>query len=607
MALSKGGGMQTAEDFGTVPGMVKAQAARWSDRIILRQKDLGIWHGQTWAELDATCDAIAAGLATLGMVPGDMVSILANTSREWLWVDLGAQYGGAIVSGVYPTDSADQLRYMCLDSGTRFLFVEDEEQLDKFLERRADLPDIHRVIVFDMKGLRDLDDPAILSLDDLIAAGRAAGRPAALASRSPADPAMLVYTSGTTGAPKGAVITHGNAVFAAVTLRDFFPPVPRGERLSFLPMCHVSERIIGAYSALAMGHVLNFVEHPDTVFENLREVQPDVFMAVPRVWEKIYSAAAIALKEGTAFQRACADAAMAVGRRQAAARAEGRRPGALSRLWARGVQRVALGNLRRQMGLDRVRFAATGAAPISPDLLRWFDALGIEILELWGMSELTGAATINPPGGARIGSIGKPLPGTELRLSDQNEIMVRGPQVFAGYHGLAEKTAETFDGEWLKTGDVGRRDEDGYYYIVDRIKDIIITAGGKNITPSEWENQLKFSPYVTDAVMIGDRRKFPTCLVMIDQENVENWAQDQRIEFSDFRSLTRHPQVIELIDQEVSRANAGFARVEQVKAFRLIEVQLSAEDEELTPTMKLKRKLVEKKYAALVEDMYKGG
>ena len=272
------------------------------------------------------------------------------------------------------------------------------------------------------------------------------------------------------------------------------------------------------------------------------------------------------------------------------------------KLWL--ADTLVLGNVRRMMGLNRVQLAVTGAAPISPDLIRWYMALGIVLHELWGMTEITGAATCNPPGRTRPGSIGIALPHTEVKVSQEGELLVRGPQVFMGYLNLPAKTAETMADGWLRTGDVGRVDEQGYFYITDRMKDLIITAGGKNVTPSEWENQLKFSPYVTDAVVIGDRRPYLSCLVMIDQDNVEQWAQEHDVHFSDYGSLCRSKEVIALVGQEIDRVNKQFARVEQIKAFRLIETRLGAEDEELTPTMKLKRKLVNDKYSALIESMY---
>ncbi|MDB5999932.1 MAG: Long-chain-fatty-acid--CoA ligase, partial [Rhizobacter sp.] len=425
-----------------------------------------------------------------------------------------------------------------------------------------------------------------------------------IASRTPADLAVLVYTSGTTGRPKGAMISHANVMAAARTLDAFLPRTRLLERAAFLPLCHVSERIFGEYVAMLVGQTLNFVENPETIFDNIREIQPDVFMAVPRIWEKLYSSVTLAMKEATPFERWAYRKALAVGE-QVARRQEQWKPvprGLAMRYWL--ARKLVLNNLRRMMGLGRVELAITGAAPISADLIRWFMALGISLNELWGMTELTGAATCNPPGRSRPGTIGIALPGAHVKLGEGGELLVKGPQVFMGYLNQPEKTAEAFVDGWLRTGDVGRVDADGYFSITDRMKDIIITAGGKNVTPSEWENQLKFSPYVTDAVIIGDQRAYLSCLVMIDPDNVEQWAQERNIAFSDYKSLTRSPEVMALVSQEIDKVNRQFARVEQIKQFRLIETRLSAEDEELTPTMKLKRSLVNRKYAALIESMY---
>jgi len=596
--------------FDTVPRMFWHAVRERGDSVMMRQKDFGVWRAYGWREVGEIVADVAAGLVALGLARGEVVSVLANTQREWVWTDLGAQSAGAVVSGIYPTDAPAQVEYLCADSRTVFLFVENEEQLDKYLEVRERLPLVRKVVVYDMEGLATLDDPAILSFEALLAAGRALrqARPGlveeSVAAAEADDLAVLVYTSGTTGRPKGAMLSHHNILRSCLTLRDFLPDTPQGERMCFLPLCHVAERIFGEYHAILLGAVMNFAESPDTVFDNLREIQPDVFMAVPRVWEKLYSSVVITLREATPLQRRAYALALRAGQARAACLERGATPSVGTRVAAWLADSLVLGNVRRMMGLDRARLAVTGAAPISPDLIRWFMALGIVIHELWGMTEITGAATCNPPGRTRPGSIGVALPHTEVRVSSEGELLVRGPQVFMGYLNLPEKTAETFVDGWLRTGDVGRVDEHGYFYITDRMKDLIITAGGKNITPSEWENQLKFSPYVTDAVVIGDRRPYLSCLVMIDHDNVERWAQEHGVQFSDYRSLCRSAEVIALIGQEVARINGQFARVEQIKAFRLIETRLTAEDEELTPTMKLKRKLVNEKYGDMIASMY---
>ena len=596
----------------TFPKVFFAAARLRGEAVMFREKKLGLWTYTRWSQALAVVEELGLGLIELGLAAGETVSVLSNTRSEWIYSDIAAQAAGAVVSGIYPTDSAEQVQFLCEDSGSVFLFVEDEEQLDKFLAVADRLPRIRKIVVYDMEGLHDLDDPRVVSYEALLEAGRAArGRLGELEARcaagTPEKVAILVYTSGTTGKPKGTMLTQGNVVSAVRSLFEVFPDVSRPERMAFLPLCHVGERVIGCYYAIFAGHRLNFVEDPNTVFENMREVQPGIFMAVPRVWEKLYSAVHIALNEATALERLAARLAFSVGEKVAARRIAWQ-PVPLHLRAGYWLARVlVLNNLRRFLGVNRVEVASTGAAPISPDLIRWFLALGVEIQELWGMSELAGVSSLVPKGKLRPGSIGVPLPNMRMRIAEDGEIQVQGTQVFSGYLGQPEKTAETFQDGWLCSGDIGRVDELGYFYITDRKKDIIITAGGKNVTPSEWENQLKFSPYITDAVVIGDKRKYLTCLVMIDQENVEHWALDRQVDFTDYRSLTRAPEVRELIADEVEKVNARFARVEQVKDFRLIDILLSAEDEEVTPTMKLKRKFVEQKYAHLIEEMYPKG
>jgi long-chain acyl-CoA synthetase len=506
------------------------------------------------------------------------------------------------------------VEYLCSDSSTTVLFVEDEEQLDKALEVRAALPKLRTIVVFDTEGLRGFNDVNVISLAKLRELGREFGKvhPERLGHRSaavkPSDLAILVYTSGTTGKPKGAMHSHEGLVFTTRGYNTLVAQDANDERMCFLPLCHIAERIGGEYFALYTGSKLNFVENPETIPENVREIAPTVFTAVPRVWEKFYSAVAISVKEAGKVQQAAYAWSISVGMQIADLVLAGKPVPEVLRVKFRIARVLALDNVRKLIGIHKARFCVTGAAPISPDLIRWYLALGVPMLEVWGMTESCGAATGMPTSKIKPGSIGVAAEYCEVKIDPANgEILVRGKNVFMGYLNQPEKTAETIDKDgWLHTGDVGSVDSEGYFKITDRMKDIIITAGGKNVTPSELENELKFSPYVTDAVVVGDKKPYLTVIIMIDQENVERFAQDSDVPFSNYASLTRAPEVQALIQAELDRVNKKFARVEQIKKFFLLDTQLSAEDEELTPTMKLKRKLVQEKYAPQIAEMYKG-
>ena len=597
----------------TIPSMFWNAVAQRGPAVWMRQKHLGLWRTWTWNQTGQAVQEIAGGLLSLGFAKGECASILANTVVEWVWADLAVLSACGVSNGIYPTDASSQVHYLCEDSRTTVLFVEDDEQLDKALEVRAQLPLLRKIVVFDMEGLRTLDDPAIISLEALRALGKSylAAHPDALEARlrqcQPEDLAILVYTSGTTGKPKGAMHLHQGLVYTVRGYNTLVSQDETDERMCFLPLCHIAERMGGEYFALYTGSKINFVENPETIPENVREIAPTVFTAVPRVWEKFYSGVMISLKEAGALQQAVYAWGIGVGQLIADLVLAGKPVGQVLRMQFRIAQWLALNNVRKLIGIHRARFLVTGAAPISPELVRWYLALGVPMLEVWGMTETCGASTGVPATGMRPGSIGPAAGFNEVRLDPATgEILVRGKNVFAGYLNLPEKTAETIDADgWLHTGDVGVRDPDGYFRITDRMKEIIITAGGKNITPSELENDLKFSPYITDAVVIGDKRPYLTVIIMIDQENVEKFAQDQDVPFSNYASLTRAPEVQALIQAELERVNKKFARVEQIKKFFLLDTQLSAEDEELTPTMKLKRKLVEKKYTPQIEDMYR--
>ncbi len=594
------------EGCDTLPKLFRHTARAYAGKTAMREKNFGIWEAFTWADYYDSARRAGCALLALGLRPGDVAAILSEDNKEWLFADLGIQCIGARSHGIYPTLRAPQLAYQLNDSGARVLFVEDEEQLDKFLTVEPELATLEHVVVFDMEGLNKFRHDKVMGWEAFLALGDSKGLDAEFEARIDAgdneDIAILIYTSGTTGAPKGAMVSH-RYLLAQSDNHPLLPLGPGDEILTFLPLCHAAERIISVCIPIRHGITINLAENGETFAADIQEVAPTFVFAVPRVWEKFYSRVSFIMADATGFGRFAYNAALSLGARRAALTAEGRRVP----LWLRAAHRVmdlaVLRNIRIELGLNRTHSIMSGAAPISARLLDWFTALGLNVYEGYGQTE-TGIITNTVPGKSPVGSIGRAMKGVEVRLAEDGEILLRAPSNFSGYMNQPEKTAETMIDGWVHTGDVGAMDANGDLTILDRKKDIIITAGGKNVTPSQLENELKFSPYISDAVIVGDRRKYLSALIMIDQENVERFAQDRRIPFSNYKSLCANEEVVALIDAEVARANSGFSPVEQIKKFRLIDILLTPEDEELTPTMKLKRKEVERKYGDLIETMY---
>lgn len=594
----------------TLPGLLARNAALYGDRIGLREKDLGIWQEVSWKEYYAHVGHFCMGLKTLGLKRGDHLAILGDNCPDWIYADLAAQATGAVAVGVYPTNPANQAAYVVGHSDSVMVVVKDQEQADKILEVRDELPKLTKIIVVDMKGLRKYREPMIIPFSEVEEVGRqelkrspGAFEDLVLATR-PDHVALMVYTSGTTGPPKGAMLTHGNILTLCRCFERVFPTNDSDQVVSYLPLCHVAERIMSVFLALYAAYTVNFAESVATVQESLYEISPTLFVGVPRIWEKMYAAIMINMKDASRFKRWMFNMWMGLGKRSLERRLQGKGNGLTDRLTFCLGYLCLYRQILDKLGLLRTRLAMSGAAPISPEVLKFYRIMGLPIAQVYGQTEVTGVSHYQSGEDIHIGSVGHPFEEVDFKLAEDGEIMLRGPSVFAGYYKDEEATDRAVRGGWLYTGDVGELNEQGYLYITDRKKDILITSGGKNIAPSEIENHLKFSPYINEAIVIGDGRSFLTALIQIEFETVGKWAMDRGIAFTTFKSLATVPEVFELIRKEVAEANKDFARVETIKKFTLLDKELDHDDDELTATMKVRRSTIEAKFKDVIEAMY---
>jgi len=613
----------TAVGVRTVASRVQDRAGTDPKGVALRRKEYGVWHEISWAEYWHAIDTAAHALISLGVEPGDRVSIQSENRPEWLILDLATVAVRGITVGLYPTNPAAEVGYLLGHSGSGVHLVEDQEQLDKALDVSAECPDLRRIVYVEPRGIVGAyDDPRLLDWEAFMALGaeHRAAHPDAVRERMAAaasdDVMTLVYTSGTTGPPKGAMLTVANVEFAMTTVLEkgaFVSPAanPKDLSLSYLPLCHVAERFFTTWFNAGAGTQVNFAESIDTVPQNLREVQPTLFFAVPRIWEKLLATARIKLDSATRLKRAYAKFWL----RQAESIGETLVANGGTHTTSTKI-RYAIGwvlffrALQTRMGLRRVRYASCGAAPIAPDVLQFFMGIGVKVHEVYGMTENSAIATANLPGRVRLGTVGEPLVGVEVKLADEtHEVLTRHPANFAGYWRNPEATAEAIDADgWLHTGDVGEWVEGTHIAITDRMKDIIITAGGKNIAPSEIENALKASPFIKEAVVIGDKRSYLTALIGIELDTVGEWAQRKGLGYTTYRDLAEKSEVRALVEGIVKEVNSKHNPVEQLKDFRMLPKELDHEDGELTATQKVKRSAIDRAFHDLVESMYsKGG
>ncbi len=598
----------------TLPQMLREQARLKPSQIAIRQKDFGIWKPLSWQAYAERAMHVGLGLRAIGLAAGGHVGVLSENRTEWVLAQMGTGLVGGVTVGVYPTSPASEVTYVLGHADIEVIVCEDQEQTDKVIESLDGLPRLRRIVVIETKGLRNLT-PAhrdmvttFAEVERLGAASASQGGralvDAALTAQTLDDIGLMIYTSGSTGKPKGAMLSYRNIRGVVPGIVDRLGLDADTTHLSYLPLCHVAEQMLTAFVPPYLGSQVNFGESIRTVQEDLREVAPSIFLGVPRIWEKLHASISIKLQETGRLQRALFNRAWT---RCEALSATPRAQWSLADRTAHAASYwLILRALQNFIGLRRVKVALTGAAPIPPDVVRFFRTLGVPLVEVYGLTESSGMVTGHRPDDVVVGTVGPPTLGVEHRVAENGELLLRGDMVFAGYYKNDEATAQSLRDGWLHTGDVVRQEPNGHLRIVDRLKDIMITAGGKNLTPSEIENTMKGSPYIKECVIVAEGRKFVGALIQIDYETVGKWAEAQRIPFTNFRSLTEHAEVLKLIGDEVARGNGKLAQVSHIRRFHLLAKELDHDDGDVTATMKVRRSAIYRSYAAEIERLYVG-
>jgi long-chain acyl-CoA synthetase len=595
----------------TFARLLVRNARTMGDKVALREKEFGIWQSFTWREYHDAVRDLSLGFIALGLGRGDRIAIIGDNRPEWVWSEIAAQAAGAASVGLYQDSNVSEVAYVIDHCDASIVVAEDQEQVDKILEMLEKLPKVRHVVYTDPRGLRKYQHPALLSVEAVQEKGRALARERPglweenVARGSADDLAIISYTSGTTGFPKGAMLTFRNLLAMAMSLHEVDPKRPDDEFVSFLPLAWIGEQMMSLSSALAIGFTVNFPEEPETVTDNIREIGPDVMFAPPRVWESLNSTVQVKIMDTSPFKRFMYERCMPIGRKVADLRFE-KKPVPLG--W-RVLYRLAYWGLFRalkdRLGFTHIRSASTGGAALGPDVFRFFHAMGVPLKQIYGQTEIAGISCIHRDGDIQFHTVGTPIPGTEVKISETGEILSRSPSVFQGYYKNEEATRQTVVDGWLHSGDAGYLAEDGHLVVIDRVKDVMRLADGTQYSPQFIENRLKFSPFVKEAVVVGGKeRPYLTAMLCIDMGVVGKWAERNRISYTTYTDLSAKPEVYDLVHKEVDEVNKTLPAAARVRKFVLLYKELDADDEELTRTRKVRRAFVEERYREVISALY---
>jgi long-chain acyl-CoA synthetase len=607
------------DDPQTLPQYLRRQVETADPRkVALRQKEYGIWREFTWPESYEQTRAFALGLVALGLKRGDKVATVGDNDRFYLWGYLGLLAVGGVQVGLFTDAAASEVAYIIDHSDAAFVLAKDQEQCDKLIEIRPQIPRVQRVIYWDDRGLWNVDDPWLVSFAEVQEMGRevAAADPdrfeAEVRRGKSEDLAVICYTSGTTSLPKGAMLTHGNMICTTMAYDAVDGRLPNDNHVSLLPLGWIAEHVIGVAPHVIEGVILNFPEEPETVRENVREIAPEAILYNSRLWDALVGTVQVQMNDASWLNRKLYQLFLPVGYRMADQRFAGGEAGPGLRL-AYGVGDILLFSpLRDKLGLSRIRSAYTAGAVLSPDAMRFFHALGINLKQIYGATEVAGGGTLHYDGDIKFASVGKPPPGLEVKISPEGEILIGGPSVFQGYYKDPEKTAEALfvdeDGQrWFRTGDGGYIDEDGHVIYLDRLKDMLVLASGERFSPQFIEGRLKFSPYIRDVMAIGGAdHPFVTALIIIDYGVVGNWAERRSLGYTTFVDLSQKPEVYELVAQAVAGVNESLPEESRVRRFVLMHKEFDADEAEVTRSRKLRRGFLAERYGAIIDALYSG-